>query len=278
MDPDRNKEAPEPAAPPLLVRAADRFFAAVLSPFAVLGALVTMARHTLFYAIRPPYRWRLFVDSMEFVGIGSLFIVGLTGIFIGAVLGLQMVDGFRDVGLENQTGAVVGFALSREIAPVFSALMVSSRAGSAITTELGSMRVTSQIDALTTMAVNPIQYLVVPRVIAGLVMVPVLTVLFDVVGMVGAWFVCVNMLGIDPGVFLGRMQWLVDWSDVLQGLVKAAVFGFTVCLIACHQGFHATGGAAGVGRATNRSVVHSAIAILGLDYIVTAIVLGEGLF
>ena len=268
----------EPKGPSVLTRVGAAIRDFLLSPFVELGALAQMAWQTIIYGIRPPYRIRLFIDAAEFIGVGSIFIVGLCGLFVGAVLGLQMVDGFRDFGAENQTGAVVGIALSREIGPVFSALMVSSRAGSAMTTELGSMRVSSQIDALVTMAVNPIQYLVVPRVLAGFVMVPILTMLFNIVGMFGAWFVCINMLGIDPGIFLGRMQWLVDWPDLIQGLTKAAVFGYTVSLIACRQGFFASGGAAGVGRATNRSVVHNAIAILALDYIITAIILGQGLF
>jgi phospholipid/cholesterol/gamma-HCH transport system permease protein len=156
--------------------------------------------------------------------------------------------------------------------------MVTSRAGSAMTTELGSMRVTNQIDALVTMAVNPVQYLVVPRLVAGFVMVPVLTMLFNVVGVMGAFFVAVTLLGLDPGVFMDRLQWLVDWDDLSQGLIKAMVFGVAVTLIACRQGFYAKGGAAGVGRATNRAVVQSAIAILMLDYLVTSLVLGEGFF
>ena len=250
----------------------------ILAPFVEIGALFAMLRQALFWGIRPPYRGRLFVQAMEFIGIGSIFIVSLTAFFVGAVLSLQLVDGFRDFGAENQTGAVIGQGLCREIGPVFAALMVTSRAGSAMTTELGSMRVTSQIDALTTMAVNPIQYLVVPRLVAGVVMVPILTMLFNIVGMIGAWLVAVKMLGLDPGIFIDRMRWLVDWEDVQQGLIKAAVFGLVVCLIACRQGFYADGGAAGVGRATNRAVVHSAIAILMLDYLVTSLVLGEGLF
>ena len=148
----------------------------------------------------------------------------------------------------------------------------------AVTTELGSMRVTNQIDALVTMAVNPVQYLVVPRLVAGFVMVPVLTMLFNVVGVVGAYFVAVGLLGLDPGVFMDRLRWLVDWDDVSQGIIKAVVFGVAVTLIACRQGFYAAGGAAGVGRATNRAVVQSAIAILMLDYLVTSLVLGEGFF
>jgi phospholipid/cholesterol/gamma-HCH transport system permease protein len=250
----------------------------LLAPFAELGALSRLFGQTLFWGIRPPYRGRLFVEAMEFIGIGSIFIVSLTALFVGGVLALQLVDGFRDFGAENQTGAVIGLALAREVGPVFAALMVTSRAGSAMTTELGSMRVTNQIDALITMAVNPVQYLVVPRVLAGFVMVPVLTMLFNVVGVFGAFFVAVALLGLDPGVFMDRLKWLVDWDDVSQGLTKAMVFGVAVTLIACRHGFYAKGGAAGVGRATNRAVVQSAIAILMLDYLVTSIILGEGFF
>lgn len=250
----------------------------LLAPFVELGALFRLLLDALFWAVRPPYRGRLFVDSMEFIGVGSVFLVALTAVFVGGVLSLQLVDGFRDFGAESQTGAVIGLGLTREIGPVFAALMVTSRAGSAMTTELGSMRVTNQIDALVTMAVNPVQYLVVPRLFAGIVMVPILTMLFNIVGMFGAWFVACNLLGLDPGIFLDRMRWLVDWDDVAQGLVKAMVFGGAITLIACRQGFFAEGGAAGVGRATNRSVVHSAIAILMLDYLVTSLILGQGFF
>lgn len=248
----------------------------LLAPFVELGALFDLLAQSVFWGLRPPYRGRLLVEAMEFIGIGSIFIVSLTALFVGGVLALQLVDGFRDFGAENQTGAVIGLALAREVGPVFAALMVTSRAGSAMTTELGSMRVTNQIDALITMAVNPVQFLVVPRIVAGFVMVPVLTMLFNVVGVCGAFFVAVTLLGLDPGVFLDRLRWLVDWDDVSQGLIKAMVFGVAVTLIACRQGFYAKGGAAGVGRATNRAVVQSAIAILMLDYFVTSLILGQG--
>jgi phospholipid/cholesterol/gamma-HCH transport system permease protein len=253
-------------------------FGVLLSPFVEISALFKLLWEALFWGVRPPYRGRLFVEAMEFIGIGSIFLVSLTAVFVGGVLALQLVDGFRDFGAENQTGAVIGLALAREVGPVFAALMVTSRAGSAMTTELGSMRVTNQIDALVTMAVNPVQYLVVPRLVAGFVMVPVLTMLFNVVGVMGAFFVAVALLGLDPGVFMDRLKWLVDWDDLSQGLIKAMVFGVAVTLIACRQGFYAKGGAAGVGRATNRAVVQSAIAILMLDYLVTSLVLGEGFF
>jgi len=258
--------------------AADWLLKLLLSPFVEIGALFRLLWEAVFWGIRPPYRARLFVEAMEFIGIGSIFLVSLTAVFIGGVLALQLVDGFRDFGAENQTGAVIGLALAREVGPVFAALMVTSRAGSAMTTELGSMRVTNQIDALVTMAVNPVQYLVVPRLVAGLVMVPVLTMLFNIVGVMGAFFVAVSLLGLDPGVFMDRLKWLVDWDDVSQGLIKAMVFGVALTLIACRQGLYAQGGAAGVGRATNRAVVQSAIAILMLDYLVTSLVLGQGFF
>ena len=249
-----------------------------LSPFVEIGVLSRLLWEAVFWGVRPPYRGRLFIEAMEFIGIGSVFIVSLTAVFVGGVLALQLVDGFRDFGAENQAGAVIGLALAREVGPVFAALMVTSRAGSAMTTELGSMRVTNQIDALITMAVDPVQYLVVPRLVAGFVMVPVLTMLFNVVGVTGAFFVAVVLLGLDPGVFMDRLRWLVDWDDVSQGLTKAMVFGIAVTLIACRQGFYAKGGAAGVGRATNRAVVHSAIAILMLDYFLTSLILGQGFF
>lgn len=268
---DEGEKAPNP-----LVRVADAIWALPAAFFAEIGALATLLWQSLFWGIRPPYRLRLFVEAMDFVGVGSIFIVGLTGLFVGMVFGIQLVDGFRQFGAENQVGAVVGLALTRELAPVFASLMVSSRAGSAMTTELGSMRVSDQIDALTTMAVNPVQFLVVPRLVAGAVMVPLLAMLFNLVGIFGAWLVCVKFMGLDGGVFIDKVRWYVDVVDIRQGLIKAFIFGFTVALIACRQGFFAEGGAAGVGRATNRAVVQSAVSILVLDYIVTSIITGQG--
>jgi len=262
--------------PSALIRLADRVIAVPVAFFAEVGAIASLFGQALFWGIRPPYRVKLWIESMDFVGVGSIFIVGLTGMFVGMVFGIQLADGFRQFGAENQVGAVVGLALTRELAPVFSALMVSSRAGSAMTTELGSMRVSDQIDALTTMAVNPVQYLVVPRLIAGALMVPILTMLFNLVGIFGAWLVCVHFLGLDPGVFVDKVKWFVDAPDLMQGIVKAVVFGFIITLIACRQGFYAGGGAAGVGRATNRAVVQSAVSILVLDYVITSIIMGQG--
>jgi phospholipid/cholesterol/gamma-HCH transport system permease protein len=251
-------------------------FAPVLGVLAEIGATAKLFGSAVFWGIRPPFRVSLFLAAMEFVGVQSLFLVGLTGLFIGMVFGIQLVDGFRQFGAENQTGAVVGMALTRELAPVFTALMVSSRAGSAMTTELGSMRVSDQIDALTTMAVNPVQFLVVPRVVAGFLMMPILTMTFNMVGIFGAWIVCVKLLHLDQGIFVDKVRWFVDAPDIRQGLIKAFAFGLAISLIACRHGFYAKGGAAGVGLATNRAVVQSAVSILAIDYIITAVITGQG--
>ncbi len=195
---DVDDEPEEERGPGRLERIADALIAVPLGLLAEIGTLTTLLGQALFWGVRPPYRLRLLIEALDFVGVGSIFIVGLTGTFVGMVFGIQLVDGFRQFGAENQAGAVVGLALTRELAPVFSALMVSSRAGSAMTTELGSMRVTDQIDALSTMAVNPVQYLVVPRLLAGLIMVPILTMLFNLVGIAGAYLVAVKFMGLDP--------------------------------------------------------------------------------
>jgi phospholipid/cholesterol/gamma-HCH transport system permease protein len=261
-----------------IVRTLRQMVELALVPFAEIGVLWKMLVSAVVATFRPPFRFNNYVAAIEFVGIGSVFIVSLTGFFTGAVLGLQLVENFRKVGLENQTSAVVGFGLARELGPVFTALMVSSRAGSAMAAQLGSMRVSSQIDALKTMAVHPVQYLVSPRIFAGLVTVPMLTAIFNVIAIFGAWLVSVQMLGMDSGIFLDRLKQQLQPEDLTHGFVKAAVFGVALCLIACRQGYYTSGGAEGVGRATNRAVVHSAIAILALDYLITAMALGQGLF
>ena len=207
---------------------------------------------------------------MEFVGVGSLFIVLLTGVFTGAVFALQGAGAFRMFNAESLVGSTVGLSLARELSPVLTGLMVTGRAGSGIATEIGTMRVTEQIDALYTMAVNPVQYLVVPRFIAGLIMVPILSGLFTLVGMVGCYIVGVILLGIDEGIFLEKVRWFVEPSDLSSGLIKACVFGGILTMVGCYKGFYAEGGARGVGLATTQSVVASSVIILISDYFLTA--------
>jgi len=225
---------------------------------------------TLIWCVRPPYRVKVTLSAMEFVGVGSLFIVILTGFFTGAVFALQGATAFKLFNAESLVGSTVALSLARELAPVLTGLMVSGRAGSGIATELGTMRVTEQIDALYTMAVNPIQYLVVPRFLAGLLMVPLLTALFNLVGMVGCYSVGVGVLHIDEGVFMEKVKWFVEPSDIYNGLIKAFFFGGILTLVGCYKGYYASGGARGVGLATTQSVVISSVLILAADYVLTA--------
>jgi len=221
--------------------------------------------------VRPPVRWRLFFKQMEFVGVGSLFVVLLTGLFTGMVLALQTYHAFRMFSAESLVGATVALSMTRELGPVITALMVTGRAGSAIAAEIGTMRVTEQIDALDVMAINPVQYLVVPRLVAGVIMLPLLTAISDFVGVVGGYMVGVNLLGINAGLFMNKIYEYVELEDIYNGLTKAAVFGLILTLVGCYKGFYTRGGAEGVGRATTQSVVLASIMILMGDYVLTAL-------
>lgn len=253
-----------------------RLFGPVVDFIEELGSLADMGGRALVWAVRPPYRVGLAVQQMEFVGVESLFLVGLVGLFTGMVFAVQTVYGFRRFGAENMVGGVVALTLSREMAPVLTAIMVAARAGSGMAAELGNMRSSEQIDALETMAVNPVQYLVVPRILSGLVMVPVLALVFFLVGIGGAWLIGVQMLSLDPGIFADRIKSMLAPDDLKQGLIKSLVFGFAVTLIACRHGFYASGGAVGVGQATTRAVVWSVVGVFVLDYVITAMLTPVG--
>lgn len=226
---------------------------------------------TTTWLTRRPLYIRELVKQMNFIGVGSATVVLLTGLFTGMVLALQMEYGFGLFGAEALVGSTATLGLLRELGPVLAALMVTARAGSAITAELGTMRVTEQIDALTVMGVNPYKYLVVPRVLAGVIMTPLLTVAFDAIGMIGTYLVGVHLLMIDEGLFTSKIVMYVDYTDLFNGLIKSAFFGLILASVGCYKGFSTTGGAEGVGRATTYSVVISAISILIADYVLTAI-------
>ncbi len=253
----------------------ERAASAVTRPFLVslgeIGNTVVLAGRAMFWLFRRPFRWRQILQSMEFIGVDSLPVILLVGIFVGAAFSLQTVSAFRMFKAEAFIGSTVTLALSRELAPVLAAIMVAARAGSAMATELGSMRITEQIDALHTLAVNPVQYLVTPRIVASTVMVPLLTMVFILVGVVGAYLVAVVLLHVDEGYFVANTLWYVDAEDFVQGLIKGAVFGFVLASIGCYQGYYAKGGAKGVGLATTRAVVQSSVLILVLDYFLTDI-------
>ncbi len=237
------------------------------------GRVVQFFARALWAGLRPPFRWQLWLNQAEFVGVGSLFIVLLTGFFTGAVFTLQSVQALARVDMESMVGSTVMLAVARELAPVLTSLMVTGRVGSAMATELGTMRVTEQIDAMEVMAVDPMQYLVFPRILAGAVMVPTLTLIFDTVAGSGSYAVAVGLLGIDEGAFVARIEWYLDPFDFTHGVYKAIVFGVVLALVGCYKGFNATGGARGVGLATTQAVVIGSISIFILDYVLTTLLL-----
>jgi len=249
-------------------------FSVTVAPFLGLmeriGSFVQLTGSTIAYVFRPPFRISQYIAQMEFIGVKSSFIVAVTGVFSGMVLSLQTVHSLRQFSAESMVGGIVAISLMREISPVFASLMVTARAGSSMAAELGNMRVTEQIDALTTMAVSPVQYLLSPRLIASLVMVPLLCILYTCVGMAGAWLVAVQWLEIDPGSFLANIEKYITLKDFLMGEIKAAVFGVLIATLSCHQGYYVTGGAKGVGQATTRAVVQSAVALLIANYLITS--------
>ncbi|MBI5500600.1 MAG: ABC transporter permease [Deltaproteobacteria bacterium] len=267
------EEPPARERPELATRILRAVLAYPAALFAGIGDLTLMALRMLGWMVRPPYRLRLLLQSMAFIGVGSLFIITLTALTSGMVLALQGVYSMRVFNAEGAVGGAVAMSLTREISPVFTALMVTARASSAIATELGTMRVTDQIDALATMGVNPIQYLVVPRVLAGAMMTPVLCLLFTFIGMVGCYFVAVIGLGVDPGQFMDKVGRWIGPADFRQSVIKATVFGAMTILIACQQGYSAKGGAAGVGQATTRAVVIGSVLVMITDYFLTAAML-----
>jgi phospholipid/cholesterol/gamma-HCH transport system permease protein len=234
------------------------------------GLVMFLFLATFVWALRPPIRLRAIFKQMEFVGVNSLLVVILTGAFTGGVLAFQAYHGFRLFSAESLVGSTVALAMTRELGPVLTSLMVTGRAGSAMAAELGTMRVTEQIDALYTMAANPIKYLVVPRIVAGVLMLPVLTIIADFVGIIGGYLVGVGLLKINSGIYVAKMIEIVELDDIFNGLVKSACFGLILSLVGCYKGFYTRGGAQGVGRATTQAVVVASVCILISDYFLTA--------
>jgi phospholipid/cholesterol/gamma-HCH transport system permease protein len=238
------------------------------------GRMLFFAVDAVAWMFRPPFRPELILAQMAFIGVGSAFIVGATGLSAGMVFALQMNYALKQFAAEGYVGGSVAFSLARELAPIFTALMVTGRAGSAIATEIGTMRVTEQIDAMESMAVNPIQYLVVPRIIASILMFPVLTMIFNVIGYAGGYVMGVYVAQIPVGPFLEHTRGFMVPGDILHGLYKALVFGAIVSVITTWRGYSASGGAKGVGEGTTQAVVASSIAILVADYVITFISVG----
>jgi len=235
------------------------------------GSMIIMLASATCYLFTPPLKLRGIFKQMEFVGVQSLFVVILTGSFTGMVLALQGFNALQRFGAESMVGPTVALSMARELGPVLTGLMVAGRAGSAMSTELGTMRVTEQIDALFTMAVNPVKHLITPRILAGICMLPLLAIVTDFVGVLGGYFIGVKVLGINGGVYIGRTIDYVAVDDIVYGLIKATVFGLIITTVACYQGYNTKGGAEGVGRAATGTVVISCVLILISDYFLTSL-------
>jgi phospholipid/cholesterol/gamma-HCH transport system permease protein len=250
-----------------------RFFEAigrmVLRLLEELGRFFQMFGRTAGWSVRPPYDVPEHFRQMVRVGVDSIPVVFLTTLFTGMVLALQTFNGFARFHAESLVGSVVALSLTRELAPVLTALMVTGRVGSAMAAELGTMRVTEQIDALTALGTEPVQYLVVPRVAASILMMPLLVILGDAIGIYGGYLVAVQLLGANPVTYIENSFRFLEVSDVTSGIVKAAVFGLIFSLVACVRGYFTEGGAEGVGRSTTRAVVSGSLAILFADFFLT---------
>lgn len=235
------------------------------------GRLGLFVFDVIMSAFRPPWYGRQIGQQLLSIGYFSLPVVGLTAIFTGMVLALQSYTGFSRFSAESAVATVVVLSMTRELGPVLAGLMVAGRVGAAMAAEIGTMRVTEQIDALQTLSANPIQYLVVPRIIAGLTMLPLLVLIANIIGVMGGYLVSIYQLGFNPGNYLQQTFKYLETKDVVSGLIKAGAFGFIITLMGCYHGYNSNRGAEGVGRATTNAVVSASILILLMNYALTAL-------
>jgi len=239
-----------------------------------LGRMGTFLVKMISYSVTPPFKPVLLVKQLQFIGFQSISVIFLTGAFTGMVLGYQGYNTLSRFGSDAFLGPMVGLALIKEMGPVISALMVTGRAGSSVTAEIGIMRISEQIDALELMGLNPYRYLVVPNFLAALISLPLLTAIFDVVGIFGGYLIGVRLLGVGSGVYFGEMAAYVDMADILEGMLKSLNFAVIIAWVCCFKGYytgHYTGfGAEGVSRATTQAVVLSSVLILVWDYFITS--------
>ncbi len=240
-----------------------------LAFLAAVGRLALFVGSALGSGLTPPCYPRLIVRQIVYIGYFSLPVVGLTALFTGMVLALQSYTGFSRFNAESAIATVVVLSVTRELGPVIAGLMVAGRVGAAMAAEIGTMRVTDQIDALTTLSTDPLRYLVLPRLLAGALTLPFLVLVADIIGVFGGFLVATYKLNFNPASYLTQTEQYLATMDVVSGLVKAAVFGFIVALMGCYYGYHSRGGAEGVGQATTNAVVSASILILLSDYFMT---------
>lgn len=238
---------------------------------ATTGRLSLFIGEAIYVGVKPPYYYRQFWRQLVDIGYYSLPVVGLTAVFTGMVLALQSYTGFSRFSAESSIPTVVVLSVTRELGPVLAGLMVAGRMGAAMAAEIGTMRVTEQIDALTTLSTNPLKYLVMPRILAGLLVLPLLVLIADIIGVFGGYLISTYKLGFNPSNYLSKTIEFLEVKDVVSGLVKASVFGFIISTMGCYHGYSSQGGAQGVGAATTNAVVSASIMILIFNYLITAI-------
>jgi phospholipid/cholesterol/gamma-HCH transport system permease protein len=254
--PEPRTQPPPPAGPGLIIRSAVE----------AVGDWAGFALRSLTWAVRRPMGPGTFLPVCYAVGVRSVLVVAVTGTFIGMVLAVQAYNGYRPLGLESWIASMIHTSVIKELGPVLAATMLAGRVGSAMAAELGTMRVTEQIDALAMLGVDPVHHLVVPRFLACVLLIPLLTIMADCMGILGGAVICLNVYGIDPHHYWQHGRDFIGLWDVVTSLIKATVFGGFIALIACHRGFHSRPGSEGVGRAATESFVLSFIAILALDF------------
>ncbi len=240
-----------------------------------IGRLSIFTGTALGAIVAPPIYWRLIGQQIMRIGYYSLPVVGLTAFFTGGALALQIYLGGNRYGAEAIVPQIVVLGITRELGPVIAGLMVAGRVAAAIAAEIGTMKVTEQIDALTTLATNPIKYLVVPRLIAAVLCMPVLVGIADSIGVFGGYVVATQSLGFSGGIYLKNTVDFATQQDIVSGLIKAAAFGFIIALMGCYNGFNSKGGAQGVGNATTAAVVSSSILILAANYLLTTLLFSK---
>lgn len=236
-----------------------------------IGGLSRLAAQALYWTFIPPFKRERFFDQAKRTGYDSFFIVSLIGLFIGMIMALQSAVLMQRLGSEMYIASIVAISIVRELGPVITSLVVAGRVGASITAEIGSMQVTEQIDALETLATNPIQYLVVPRLLALIIMLPILTLYANIVGIFGGYMICVYKLGISSNMYINIVKDALIYKDLWTGLAKTVIFGMIIALVSCYEGFNVEGGAEGVGRATRQAVVASFILIIAADCFFTAL-------
>ena len=247
----------------------------VLALLTEIGGVARFTWNGVSHIVRPPFFWHLLMQQMMRIGYFSLPVVALTAFFTGGALALQIYYGSTDFNSENVVATIVALGITRELGPVLGGLMVAGRVSAAIAAEMGTMRVTEQIDALSTLSTNPYKYLVVPRIVAAVITVPLLVFVADIIGVMGGYVVGVASLDFNGPVYIKNTVDFLKFDDVMSGLIKAAVFGFVIALMGCYHGFNSKGGAQGVGRATTNAVVSSSILILAANYVMTSLLFAK---